>query len=431
MALSDIVTVNITSTSVGVTQAGFGVPLLLSANAAWPTERVRFYTDVTGVAADFATTTPEYKAATAVFSQNPKVKRIAIGKLALKPTQRRTITPTAVNDAVYRVRVGSTIHSFTADASATAAEIVTGLIALINAGTDTLTATGTTTLVLTGNTPGAWDDVEILDRSLMSLEQDHADPGVATDLDAIKLYDNTWYAIYNPYNSRAMGLAIAAWTEANEKLFILDTQDTPVENVAVGSATDVAATAKTSAYFRTSVWYHPSTGSMFGAALLGNLLPDEPGSETWAFKTLAGVAAVSMSATQRLNVHNKYANTYQTEAGVNVTEGGKVAGNEWIDVIRLRDWTKARMQERVFALKVGNRKVPYTDFGANMIGGAVRSVLADGVKNKGYASYAVEVGKVADEAALDRQNRIYKGCKWSAVLAGAIHVTEINGTVSV
>lgn len=435
MAFSDFITVNITATSVGVTQAGFGVPLILG-TPSWPSERIRFYTDITGVAADFATTRPEYLAANAIFSQSPRPPRIAIGRLALKPTQKRTITPTAVNSAVYEIRINDETYSYTADASATAAEIVAGLLALINAGSadHNLTASGTTTLVLTADNAGDWDDVEVLDTALLSLEQDHADPGVATDLAAIKTIDNTWYAIINPWNSEAMALAIAAWAESNTKLFICATQDTPVANVAEGSADDVMKQMKTAAYVRTFPLYHGSNGEFLDAALAGRVLPLDPGSETWAYKTLAGVSASTLTSTQRTNITNKSGTYYVEEAGVNVTlavdgAAGQVSSGEWVDVVRFRDWIVARIGERTFSLLVNNAKIGYTDAGIAAIAGAVRSVLKDGKAVGGLDSFDVIVGKVADADPADKTARRLRLVNFTADLAGAVHAATINGSV--
>lgn len=429
MALSDIINVVITSTSVGVTQAGFGIPLILSCNAAWLSERIRFYSNMTEVFTDFATTTPEYKAANAIFSQEIHPTRIAIGRLANKPTQKRTITPVVANNTAYRITVGTVQFTYTSDADATLAEIVAGLIAAINAGTDTLTATGTTTLVLTGNSAGAWDNVEVENPDLLSLANDHVDPGVAADLAAIKVVNDTWYGLVNPWPSRLMTLAIAAWVESNNKLFIQGTSDSEIITVAEGSATDVAKTAKTSAYFRTHVFYHHSPGQFAGAALLGRVLPLDPGSETWAFKVLRGVTASSLSTTHRTNALAKNAGIYTTVAGVNITEEGKVASGEWIDVVRFRDWLVARLQEKNFGSLVSNAKIPYTDPGVAGIAGNTRSVLKDGVEAGGLESWQVAVGKVKDANSADKTARILRLVNFTAVLAGAIHAVVINGTV--
>ncbi len=97
MSLSDHVTITITADTLGVAKAGFGVPMLLSANAVFA-ERIRYYDDLAGVAVDFpVTTSPEYLAASAIFGQSPHPEQIAIGRAIGKPTQIYTLSITAVS----------------------------------------------------------------------------------------------------------------------------------------------------------------------------------------------------------------------------------------------------------------------------------------------------------------------------------------------
>ncbi len=91
MALSDHVTLTITANTTTSPRAGFGIPLILSANASWP-ERVRTYTGIEGVAEDFASTSPEYLAAEAMFSQNPHPTTVKIGRAAGQPTQKYVVS---------------------------------------------------------------------------------------------------------------------------------------------------------------------------------------------------------------------------------------------------------------------------------------------------------------------------------------------------
>src|SRR4051812_45955611 len=96
MPLSDLVTVTVDAQKPGVTQAGFGVPLLLSQNAAW-VERTRAYTSLAGVLVDFATTTPEYNAAAKIFAQSPSPTEIRIGRANTNPvTQQWNVVIVAV-----------------------------------------------------------------------------------------------------------------------------------------------------------------------------------------------------------------------------------------------------------------------------------------------------------------------------------------------
>src|SRR3990167_1887455 len=91
MALIDHVRLVISATSLGIQGAGFGIPMILSVNAAWA-ERIRFYNDTAGVAEDFATTSPEYLAANGLFAQNPSPSSIGIGRAIGQPTQVYTIS---------------------------------------------------------------------------------------------------------------------------------------------------------------------------------------------------------------------------------------------------------------------------------------------------------------------------------------------------
>jgi hypothetical protein len=105
MSLSEHVSLTITQDTVGVARAGFGVPMILSVNATFP-ERIRFYTALPDVGDDFATTSPEYLAAEAMFSQTPKPEMIAVGRAAGQPTQRYQINVSSVTlGGVYGVNV--------------------------------------------------------------------------------------------------------------------------------------------------------------------------------------------------------------------------------------------------------------------------------------------------------------------------------------
>jgi hypothetical protein len=139
---TDIVTISITQDSVGLARAGFGVAMILSYNAAF-SERLRYYEGKDDVAADFGTTSPEYRAATALFSQSAKPTRIAIGRGANKPTLKYLIGASAIrnsNTASYKINVvgeGFTdaVASYASDAATSAEEINSGLVTALNAVT--------------------------------------------------------------------------------------------------------------------------------------------------------------------------------------------------------------------------------------------------------------------------------------------------------
>jgi hypothetical protein len=445
VSISNFVSIAITQDTVGVQVPGFGIPLILSHYASFP-ERIRFYGAASEVSADgFATTGPEYLAAVAMFSQSPSPEQIAIGRAANKPTQAYLLEVATVrNSHTYTVNVKgegitSTAATYTSDGTATNDEIINGLLAAINGvvGNNYIAATtggaGTLDLTVTGDVAGEWFSLEVSSVDDLKITQTHSDPGVAADLDAIKLVDDSWYAVHTAYNSNSYSFAVATWAEANKKLYVFDTSDSDSVTVAVGGG-DTLDDIKGAAFARTSGGYHPSPAAMMSAALLGKCLALEPGSETWALKTLAGVPAVTLTATHRTNLVNKNANSYQTVAGVNVTFNGETGDGDFIDVQRGLDWVEANIGAEVFATLAGASKIPYTDPGVTLIQAAVSAVLDRAVARGIFADSpapVVTVPRVANVSTANKSARILPDVKFSATLAGAVHKVNVTGVVSV
>lgn len=437
MPLDDIATISISTSGGGLSLPGFGTPLILGGySKAWA-ERVRTYSNLTDLSVDFAAGTPEYLAAAALFSQNPRPSQVRVGRGALKPTQAWRLTPAGSLPQIvtdFKVRIGGIVYTFTSDATPTAAEVVAGLVTAINAGTGThgLTATNQTTYVGLAAALGAWQSVEVLDVNLLSLEQSHADPGVATDLAAIQLETADWYGLVTLFNSKAYALAAAAWVEANEKLYLVQTQDSAVITTVEAGATDLPKAVKDAAYARTAVVYDPNNGTFLDAGEFGRCLPEDPGSETWALKTIAGATVRSYTGTQLTNLKAKRCGWYYTVAGRNLTQEGKVGAGEWIDTVRARDALKVDMQGRILVRLADAKKIPYTDGGATIIQGEIAASL-DAFVRRGFisdGSVVVAVPKVKDQSSTDRGNRYFPGITFTGTLAGAIHKIQIQGTLA-
>ncbi len=439
MPLDDIANISISTSGGGLSLPGFGTPLILGGySKAWA-ERVRTYTSLTDLSVDFAAGTPEYLAAAAIFSQNPRPSQVRVGRCAMKPTQGWSITPAASLPQVvtdFKVTIGGVVYTFTSDATPTVAEVVAGLVTALNAGTGIhgLTASNQGTGAYVGLVAalGAWQSVQVMDVNLLSIAQNHADPGLATDLAAIQLENPDWYAIVNPWNSKASILAIAAWAEANEKLFVAQSQDTEIIAVALGGAADVAKAVQTAAYARTAVLYDPNNGAFLDAGLLGRCLPEDPGSETWALKTISGVPARGYTGTHITNLKSKRCGWYYTVAGRNLSQEGKVGAGEWIDTVRGRDALKVDMQGRLLQRLADAKKVPYTDAGATIVQAEISASL-DAFVKRGFisdGSVAITVPKVKDQSSTDRSNRYFPGITFTGTLAGAIHKLSIQGTLT-
>ena len=167
--------------------------------------------------------------------------------------------------------------------------------------------------------------------------------------------------------------------------------------------------------------------------IMGEGFPYEPGSSTWAYKQLKGVAVDNITPNQETALKAKNCNFYCLSGSVGITLEGKVASGEWIDIIIGTDWIEARIREEVFAAFVNNRKVPYDDNGITMVEGIIKGVLNDaadlGIIQRD--SIKVTVPKFKDIPQADKLARKLSGVKFSALYLGAIHAVSIDGTLSV
>jgi hypothetical protein len=304
-------------------------------------------------------------------------------------------------------------------------------ITKLNIPAQTAACAGTVGL---GPAAGALFSYKVTKSSVSGLELRDmtTDPGIVTDLGAVVAVDDDWYGIAIDSNSEAEILALAADVEARPKLFLAHTADTRAKVQA--ETTDVASDLQSFAYVRTALIWNNDTLGYAGAAWLGRCLPLDPGSETWKFKTLAGIAVDDLTATEVTALKAKACNYYVQIAGINITMDGVTSGGEFIDVTRFVDWLTARMKEAVFALFINNDKVPYTDGGVDLVRAALLGVLGLGVTRGGLAADPaplVTAPLVADVDPVDRAARHLPDVHFSGRLAGAIHSVDVSGVVTV
>jgi hypothetical protein len=135
-SISKVVNITVSLLTASIKEAGFGIPLVMDYHTRF-SERIRFYGGQDEMISDgFVVSDPAYIAAGQAFAQSPAPEEIAIGRKANMPTLSIKLTPTAINSKLYSVKVTSpagvvTTVSFTSDGTATVAEIVTGLVAVI------------------------------------------------------------------------------------------------------------------------------------------------------------------------------------------------------------------------------------------------------------------------------------------------------------
>lgn len=442
MASIDFISVSIVASAPATSRAGFGTPLFPTYTATWP-ERVRLYKTAAEVGTDFAVGSPELRAAQAFFGQSPTSKQLKIGRFVNKPTMKYDIsalTPTSFPSTLYKVRVQfgttDTTVSFTSDASPTDAEFAAGLVAALNAvPSRPYTATGAASPIsVTATTAGAWFSIEVLSRATMSCELTQVDPGVATDLGAILAEDADWYALSLPGASRLQIVAAGAWVEANKKLYLPESSDTTIVTQALAAGLDVADALNTLNYTRSSdfLQFHNDPASFLTAALFGKCLRFNPGTETWALKSLAGVSSVKLTSTERNRLTSKGGNSYEEVfPGKSVTFGGGQVGGNWIDQIRSIDYMLDDIQKSVFDAMASVPKVGYTNSEVVIIENALRGALQRAaVRQIITGEFTIFTPRVEDQTTPDRGNRYFPGMTFASRLVGAVHSIEILGLVT-
>lgn len=272
-------------------------------------------------------------------------------------------------------------------------------------------------------------------------------------LDALKLANDSWYGLVVDTRIEDDQKLIAEWVESNKKLCILasgnpDTVDAEYNEDAYLEAANykgsdvifhptieyapvcLADYLKAANYERSAVIYHPDADMvMIDAAWIGKLFAKAPGGATWAYKTLAGIPVYSLTPAQINRAAAKNANIYVSAAGVAITLNGTVGSGEYLDIIHGLDWLEARIQNLVYTPLVQQDKIPFTDGGAQIIVSQLKAALQEGKDASLLASYEVTVPAVISVPANKKMERTLPNVRFTGVIAGAIHKTEIQGQI--
>jgi hypothetical protein len=496
--LDNIVNVTITAETSTPSQTGFGTPLVASYHTVFP-ERVRVYTSLSGMTSDgFTSASQAYRMATKIFSQNPSPTQIVVGRTENDQVMTVDITPSSIDlraSTAYTVYHNGLAATYTTDTTPTVAEITAGLAAAIDptawaistayavgeyvkndtgpvkiyvcttAGTSAgsggptgtrsgivdgtcvwdyvgpesnLTATDNTTKVTVAANSAA--DAfslyaalpEIL--ALQDITADGSPNGIVADITAIRAVNDEWYCLLPCNQGKAVLKAAAAHIETLDKTMICSSPDDDIKTTAID---DLASELQALSYDRTMLMWDPRANYQFPCgAWAGVGLPTTPGSITWAYKNLAGIAAPTLNATQITNLEGKDCNYYVTQAGLSNTRFGVVSGgsNTYFDVTRTIDWTKARIQEGVYGRLANLSKVPFTNRGRDVIVNEVWAVIREGQGNEAFAlepEPIVTAPDVSTVSAANKANRLYPDINFTVTLAGAIHKTTIVGVLQV
>lgn len=432
--LNNIVDVTITRETRTIQRASFSIPCFIAEHTIFA-ERAKEYTSLADiVTAGFATTSAVYKAATLYFGQTVAPSKIIVGR-RLVPSV--TITPTVANTAVYSFKANGTLITFTSDADATAAEIVTGLKAALTSasipttGASGIVATGTTTLILTPS--GDSSSIAHYTANLVAVNAASVEDWVSATIPAVRAVKDQWYMLSIDSHADADVLAVAAYIEGikatSPKFYVFSSA---ASDIKTSATTDIFSLVKALSYTHTAYIYSGMATSFAECGLVGRFAPEQAGSNIWEQKTIVGLTVDTLTPDEISYIHAKNGATYENVGSVDVVIGGKCADGGWIDESIFVDWLKSRIQESVWSLLVNTRKIGYTSAGAAAIEGSMRSVMAEGIQVGGLAddpAPVVTVPNVLNLSSAQRATRTLPDVTFTARLAGAIRATTINGAV--
>lgn len=335
------------------------------------------------------------------------------------------------NDALTDEHAGNGDATGADTAYETVATIVAGLQSAIDALAGVAASNQTTYVRVTASTAGDYFALIVDNKAILSAKQTHADPGIATDLAAIALEDDTWYGLTLSTQGAAEIDEASEWAESNEKFFVQATQD---GDCIVAGSGDVMSTIKTANRNRTATIFSSDPTQHAGAAWMGAAFPIDPGGLTFANMTLAGVNTEELTPSNIAQLKAKNGNYMVAYGGVALTRNGVMASGEYMDIIRDRDWYRNQLQTAVLDVMVNNDKVPFTDAGIAKLETAVRAAtkraIDAGFLAEGSDSYVVPLA--SEVSPTDRANRTLGSTpiKVNARVAGAIHVAEIRATIT-
>jgi hypothetical protein len=448
--ISDVVTIQITTETAAVTQPSFSIPMVIGpSNRFSNSDIVREY-DVGSATASmladgFMTSDPEYIRVSEIASQPITPQSVLVGKntASVASVDTVSVSTLAATGHVYTMTINGIVVSYTSIGGDTQLEILNGLkAAYLSAfsapypANSAVTGSGSGSLLtFTGSVAGAGLAFTAVDTDLTQVNTTPAH-SIASDIAAIQVVNDTWYGLSICSQLASDILQVAAYIETQFKIFIADSIDA---SILTTGATDVGSVLKSKSYKRTGILYG-SVNDGRAAAWLGNQLPQVPGSSTWTYKNLPGIAFDILSPTAKSicvgspTVPGKNVNIYISKGGIAMTQGGFMSGGQFIDITVGIDWLKSTMEVNVFSIIANSPKVPYTDAGVTSIENAIRQTIMTGVANgliDGNSPIVVSSPLVLDIPANDRAFRLLPDISFSCRLQGAIHYVDIFGTVSV
>jgi hypothetical protein len=489
LPISRYVSVQVSLTTPGITADAINTMLLVgSSDVIDVGERMRQYTDISDVARDFPAGTPEFLGATAFFAQNPRPRRLMIGRWVQAQTAAHLLCAVLppIEQSIMRWR-DITDGSFVINVDNNPIAVVgldfstqTNLNGVAQVIQDALDTAGTNaSVVWTGwtgqrfqfssNTVGSSATIDFLSAT---------DPLAGTDISAMlrgtaqtadrvvwgadpetalaalveidMLFSSQFYAIVFPEATDDDHEQIAAYVEASDPVhyYGVNTADTNVLDPM--HTTDIGSILAGFGYNKTAVCYstsNPHFAESYIGRIVTTIWTGVNTAITLMYKRSPGTMVEQLSTNMANAIKDKHVNVYAgVSNGAQIIQDGTSASGEFTDTIWGADALALDVQRGLFnTLYTTPTKIPQTDAGMSVLINSAKTVLARYVNN-GYLApgtwnatgfgeinqgdvlpmgYYVYAPSMGDQDPGDRAARRSPLMQIAAKCAGAIHYVDV------
>lgn len=487
LPISRLINVNVTLTPQAAQAQNINSLLILGSSSIIDVvTRLRVYSSLAGVAADFGTSASEYLAAVLWFEQNPQPTQLLIGRWAktassgqlfggtLSAAQQAMSNFTSITDGGFTVTIdgGSAQDVIGLNFSGLAnLNAVAAKINLVLAGatiawnpiygrfviSSNSSGTNSSVSFVTAGTGGGVTDISSLLGLTAATSGTYQANGIAAEsaLTAVETLDNQfgmqWFGLTLIGAADADHLAIAAYVEAGitKHFYGVTTQEAAV--LTPGDTTDIAYQLQQLGYNFTMVQYSSSNPYAVVSALARILTTNYGGQNTvitLMYKQEPGITPENLTTTQVQALEAKNCNVFVAyNNNTAILETGVSSSGNFADmVIGAAIWA-IEIQTAIYNLQFSSAtKIPQTDQGTQLIIATIAQVCAQFVQNgflgpgqwngnsfgalltgqymsKGYYIFAPSV---TTQTQAQRASRVSVPIQVAGKLAGAVQTVNVS-----
>ena len=477
LPVNRIVNVKIQMSPMAAAFRNFGAMLIVgSSDVIDVAERIRAYSSVTEVAADFGTSAPEYDAAVAFFAQSPQPTNVQIGRWAKEATSglyRGTILSTTSQemDNFTSIEAGAfdvTIDGEVANVTAVDLSAQSNLNGVASQVTTALQSKGTCVwdgqrFVIKSATTGATSTVSAVTSTelsqAMGLDEGTMVAGAAAETleeATTALLDiNTWYgAFFTGEIDQDDAISTAALISAATPSHICAFTSMDTNELDGTQTSSLGYDLSQLGNNRVFVMYS-STNASSAMSVLGRMSTiNFEGSNTTItlmFKQCPGVEPEYLRTSQANALQANNVNVFTAyQNDTSILQYGTMAGGWFIDEVHGLDWLQNRIETDLWnLLYTSTTKIGQDESGMNAILSTVNNSLEAGVRNgliapgvwngdefgtlkKGdtlTTGFYVYIQPLDEQAQADREHRKAPPVQIAVKLKGAVH--SIDATVVV